>query len=97
MEIPLHCAKYTVNSEQTVTIIIILIIELRSYSQEVHRILEAGQRLRGHLMQYPPFADHEDQGVKSQGRANTRAQDSFPFNHEALRSHGRGQIILSLL
>lgn len=35
-------------------------------------------------------------GMKSQSRAKTRAQDSFPFNHEALRPHGQGQIILSL-
>lgn len=36
-------------------------------------------------------------GVKSQSRAKTRAQGSFPFNHEVLRSHERGQIILSSL
>lgn len=36
-------------------------------------------------------------GVKSQSRAKTRARDSFPFNHEVLRSHERGQIILSSL
>lgn len=41
MEIPLHCAKYIVNPEETVTIIITLIINLGRYSQEVHRLLEA--------------------------------------------------------
>lgn len=62
MEIPLHCAKYIVNPEETVTIIITLIINLGRYSQEVHRLLEAWQRFRGHLMKYSPFEDHEDQG-----------------------------------
>lgn len=56
------------------------------------QILEAGQRLRGHFMQHPPFAEDENQGMKSQSRAKTRVQVSFLFNHEDLRSHGRGQI-----
>jgi hypothetical protein len=34
---------------------------LRNYSQEMHRLLEAGQGLRGHLLKQSPFADHEDQ------------------------------------
>lgn len=92
----MHCTKYIVNPEETVTIII-LIINLRNYSQEVHRLLEAAQRLRGHLIQHLPFADQRTRGVKSQSRAKTKAQNSFPFNHEVLRSHKRGQIIFSSL
>lgn len=38
-----------------------LIMNFRSYSQEVHRLLEATQRLGGHIMQHLPFADHGDQ------------------------------------
>lgn len=35
--------------------------------------------------------------VKSQSRATSRTQDSFPFNHEALWSHEKGHIKLSSL
>ena len=88
------CQVHSKLWKKTVTIIIVL-ISLRSYSQ-VHSQLEAVQKLKGHLMEYPLLCSSWGAGGWSH-RAELRLGHRTLHSTMKLKSHGRGQIILSLL